>query len=388
MSGGIMMVVFMDSQDERKNRVMDSQDERKNSKVSTHKEGVDICQVESHSTIPSKYVFNIGRFGDSIPMLMLQFTKTPFTILPDHYPFLFIKTIHLTSGADIILNITGLQLWCLVCTLPLQQQTDIKKAATRGIVTLKDLIPCLHIALLPYSQILLYVEIDEERFEPTSKQNINTVTHQIGNTCDIPFDLARLCTFYMPRVDISSLTLLQPNVFFDNEFREKLFEKDRQSEGYCKNKFVELNGSGNVTFENSSQVALQINILVENAKIPGTFYTPREKPVEEIEIKIMNIPLQKGGPDLFLFADKLLHNIPLDTLNIAHYTWTFQTFEQFKNGQGLVKSSPTYTALRVDNISVFVKLSPHIDQNSKIICWVKCVDYVEHVGGCLVPRHY
>jgi hypothetical protein len=375
MSGGLVMV-------------MDLQNERKNSKVSTHKEGVEICQVESHIIIPSKYVFNIRRFGDSIPMLMLQFTKTPFTILPDHYPFLFIKTIHLESRGHTILNITGLQLWCLVCTLPLQQQTDIKKAATRGIATLKDLIPSLHIVLVPYSQIVLNVEIDEERFESLSKQKINAVTHQIGNICDIPFDLARLCTFYMPRLDISSLTLLQPNVFLDNGFRKKLFEKDRHSEGYCKNKFVELNGSGNVTFENASQVALQINILVENAKIPGMFYTPREKPVEEIEIKIMNIPLQKGGPDLFLFADKLLHNIPLDTLNIAHYTWTFQTFEQFKNGQGFLTTSPTYTSLRVDNISVFVKLSPHIDQNSKIICWVKCIDYVEYSTGTLAPRHY
>lgn len=369
-------------------QVMDLPHERKNSQVLTHKEGLDICQVESQSTIPSKHVFNIRRFGDLIPMLMLQFTNTPFSILPDDYPFLFIKTIHFESNGITILNISGLQLWCLVCTLPLQLQTDIKKAAKRGIIILKDIIPSLHIMLLLYSQLLLSVEIDEERSKSILKQNINTITHHIGNTCDIPFDLARLCTFYMPHVDISSLMLLQSNVYFNDGFRNKLFEKGRHSEGYCKNKFVELYGTGNVTCAKSCQVALQINILVENSKTPGTFYTPREKPVEEIEIRTMNIPLQKGGPDLFLFVDKLLHNIPLDTLNIAHYTWTFQTFEQFKNGQGFITSSPTRTSLRVDNIEVFVKLSPHIDQNSKIIYWVKCIDYLEHNDGVLAPRHF
>lgn len=357
---------------------------RSTKKDGTHQEAREICLLKPQESITSStYTFTISRHGDLVSHLMLHFDKIPYSNLrlPDHFPFLFIKTLVFQVGATCVLKLSGLQLWGFICSLPPQKQTELKTAAKRGIISLNELIPTLYIVSCPFSLLQLIVEIDNENVKALSKHHTSMVSSIISTACDIPVELSRMSIMYTNPIDISSITLLQPFIFASTGIRNELCEQT-QPVTCTMCEFIERNGSGGVQFLNS-KIALQFNVLVENSKNPGTFFTSHECPVEEIEIKFSNVTVQKGGPDMFLIADKLLHDIPLPQTNIAHYTWTFQTFDKFKLGQGFIPKSSVQMHHRSHDYQVFVKLSPHIDPNARILVWVQYVNtYMYAQGAC------
>jgi hypothetical protein len=375
-SPGALMKMAVDEATERKSGPQQSQDTQS---AKMHSEAFEVFTLTS-SDSPT-YKFTIQRVGDVLHGLILQF-DTPYTMLPTDYPFLCIKSISLQISGSKSFTISGFQLLCLICTYSEHKQLRIKQMAKRGIISLEDFIPPLNIVALPYNDFRIIVDMDREKIKnQLLKQHNQQIIKQISNLCDVPFELSRVCQKYMAPIEFKKLSLLHQYVYADNETRNNLAKSDGLFI-WPKFYFVERNGSGNISFDNCNNIALQFNVLVENSKMPGTFYTPREVPIEEIDLLIDGLTLQKGGPDLFLIVDKLNHRLPL-TPSIAHYTWTIQTLENFKQGKGFIPHSKTISKTKASKFKMNIKLSQHIDQNSKIICWVQYVAHGSYKWGSM-----
>lgn len=353
---------------------------------------MEACEQEKISVPMDKdsYEGNFSRYGDAIPYIFFQF-KCPNAHPPLGFPFTCIKRISVFLNQTLIIEYTGRQMWCMIQTLPERKRHSIFMAAQRGIVMLKDFMPSLNTVSLPYFQTSWKIETDQQVY--------NHVLYlfrisQINLIADLVFegitDLGQLtCLYANATDDRGTLTNYIPHIFVDPKLRDKMI-KTQYSVPYQRYFYKEWDASQlHTSIDCTFRRALQFNFIVERKDNPNTFYTPKDEPIEEIIISCQNGTLFRGTCDEMYIMDKFVHDLPIPT-NIAHYTHTYQSIDEYSNNQGnisfdgqLVKTQSFLNMKFLKStISIQVKISPRIDPKDKICMWIVGAAALQYSSGC------
>lgn len=345
----------------------------------------DMKNDETKDTYEGRFL----RFGDNVPFVAFQL-KSKIMPPPRGFPFTCIKfiTIEASTSQYLILEISGKQLWCLYQTYPDAQRASIETAAKYGIVLIKDIIPQISMVSLPFVELRWKIQLDQNEYTRTLSSFKSSTAKWVA---DLVFDgiddLGKLACLYggLERGYLSKYT---PFVFMNPEIRDK-FSRNMEGTLHYRHHFQDWVGNASVPINCRFRNALQFNFIIERPDHPNTFYTPEDNPVKSIRLECNGIDMFRGSHDELYIIDKLIHNIPIPT-HIAHYTYTFQTFENYKRQIGHVtdfnsipisgKNTLNMNHPNVD-FSVHVELSPHIDPNSRIHMWILGVGIMRYNGG-------
>lgn len=350
--------------------------------------------TEIHTqTLPNQATTNIyeGNFlrnGDIIPYVTFQF-KCPNPHPPLGYPFTCIKTIEILVGEQIIVHYTGKQLWCMIQTLHDEKRRSALLAAQKGIVVLKDFMPSLSVVSLVYCEIKWKITTNQQVYESLlssfrssqSQMIADLVLNGIG-------DLGHLACLYA-NTERGSITKYTPFVFLNTKFMGKLCS-ERHSLLYAAYHYQEWPVSqckNSIHIQCNFRQGLQFNFIVERGDKPNTFYTPEEDPIEEITLNSNGSDLFHGSQDELYIIDKIVHNLPIPT-HVAHYTHTYQSFEEFSKGEGslgkfneIPMKGRSFLNMSKLDLSVKIKISPHVDPNAKVCMWIMCASTLLYSSG-------
>jgi hypothetical protein len=350
-----------------------------------HMEGFESCTTQFAC---DKDVFGGGfrQYGDSIPYLAFQFqcpSKTP----PHGFPYNCIKNIHIEANGFPLLQYSGKQLWCMFQIYPDEQRKSIELAARRGVVVLKDIVPVLHIIATQFTRLTWKLEVDQSRYEVALKTYRSTTEKWIADLAlDGIQDLAHLCCLYAS-LERGYFNYYTPYVFINPEFRSDMFNVKGTLYPMCYYQEWEASQQS-VRIACKYRKVIQFHFLVERPDDPYVFYAPEDAPLDEIIISCQGIQIVRGSGDELSLVDKLVHTIPIST-HVAHYTYTLQTFDEHKKQQGHIQdfnNMPVHGCLTMnmkdmDDVTVNIKLSPHIDPRAKICMWILGVGALRYSMG-------
>jgi hypothetical protein len=328
------------------------------------------------------------KIGDIIPYVTFQF-KCPNPHPPLGYPFTYIKTIEILVGGQIIAHYTGKQLWCMIQTLHDEKRRSALLAAQKGIVILKDFMPALSIASLVYHETKWKITTNQQVYErllssfrsSQSQMIADLVLNGIG-------DLGHLACLYAG-TERGSITNYTPFVFLNTELRDKLIREDHSLlyPMYNYQEWPVSQCTNSIHIECTFRRVLQFNFIVERGDEPNTFYTPEDDPIEEIILDSNGVNMFRGSRNELYIIDKFVHNLPIPT-HVAHYTHTYQSFEEFSKGEGSLSNfneipikGRSCLNMSKMNFSVKVKISPHVDPNAKVCMWIMCASALRYYNG-------
>jgi hypothetical protein len=329
----------------------------------------------------------IDTFGDYIPFIAFQL-KSNIIPPPRGFPFTCIKSIAIEDSTTnhSLIEINGKHLWCLYQVYPDAKRASIETAAKYGIILIKDIIPKISLVNLPLTSIKWKIQLNQEEYTQVFSSFKSSITKWVA---DLVFngieDLGHLVCMYggNERGYISQYT---PHVLADHELRHKLFN-NLKGTLYHRHHFQELVGNVTVPIDCRFKNALQINFIIERPNQPNTFYPPEDNPVKKIRLMCNGIDIFQGSHDELYMIDKLIHGLPIPT-HIAYYTYTFQTFENYKRQIGHIKDLNSIpiagkNTLNMSKLtySIQVELSPNIDPNSRIYMWILGVGVFRYYGG-------
>jgi hypothetical protein len=344
---------------------------------------IDMKNEETKDTYEGEFM----RFGDNIPFIAFQL-KSNIIPPPRGFPFTCIKSIAIEASTShhSLIEINGKHLWCLYQVYPDAQRASIETAAKYGIILIKDIIPQLSLIALSYANIRWKIQLNQKEYTKTFTSFKSSITKWVA---DLVFngieDLGHLVCMYggNERGYISQYT---PYVFLNPEPRDKIVN-NLKGTLYHRHHFQELVGNVTVPIDCRFKNALQINFIIERPNQPNTFYSPEDNPVKNIRLTCNGIDIFQGSHDELYIIDKLIHDIPIPT-HIAHYTYTFQTFENYKRQIGHITdfNSIPIAGKNTLNMSkltfnIQVELSPNIDPNSRIYMWILGVGVIHYDRG-------
>lgn len=331
----------------------------------------DVKNEETRDT----YEGRIMKIGDNMPFIAFQL-KSNIIPPPRGFPFTCIKSIVIeASTTHPIIEINGKHLWCLYQVYPDAQRASIETAAKYGIVFIKDIIPQISLVSLPYVDLRWKIQLDQEEYTRTFTSFKSSITKWVA---DLVFngieDLGQLVCLYggKERGYISQYT---PYVFLNLEPRYK-FIRNLKGTLHYRHHFQELVGNVTVPINCRFKNALQFNFIIERPSQPNTFYSPEDNPVKNICLRCNGADIFQGSHDELYIIDKLIHDIPIPT-HIAYYTYTFQTFENYKRQIGQITDLNSIPIAGKNTLNMYklsfdirVDLSPNIDPNSRIYMWI------------------
>ena len=126
------------------------------------------------------------------------------------------------------------------------------------------------------------------------------------------------------------------------------------------------------------QKALEFHLLVERGDAPGTFYGPEPAPIVDVTFTCNDLTMfHRTGDELHVLDKVIAHRLIPE--HIAHYTFTYQTWEAFLQGRGQV--SPFFPpsmrwecVVNLSPMSATLQVTPspslQTDRQAKVCLWI------------------